>query len=427
MKKFFYLCAVITAFMVLTAGVPFRKAVQDDPYNAVGNHHPYIVPEFTDTKAPCGYKPFYVSHYGRHGSRFLTSDSGLRKQIKTLGKLEDLGLLTSEGIALKNELIAMKAEQEGQDGILTQVGSREHQGISRRLYKRVKRVFGQKNRREVFVQCSPVHRCLQSAANFLGELKANSPELDVELHSGDRYFDVLAHDADGPVKDSLDKIRSRIADSMIVATFGPDSGKKIFKDIPAVEEALGGKSVKKLVYDLIYNSSIARCLDIDIDPISHFTEDDMYAFGMVFCAKNRVSFARAKETGLLRDTVIGKPLLADFILKADEALKSDSHKCADLRFGHDTGVGPLLSLLRVEGYDNTPAMKDVADVWVSANYICMGTNCQMIFYRNRKGDVLVKILRNEIETVIPSLPTFKGPYYRWEDLRAYCASLCGIE
>ncbi|MBR5955429.1 MAG: hypothetical protein IK022_02655, partial [Bacteroidales bacterium] len=116
MKKFFYLCAVITAFMVLTAGVPFRKAVQADPYNAVGNHHPYIVPEFTDTKAPCGYKPFYVSHYGRHGSRFLTSDSGLRKQIKTLGKLEDLGLLTSEGIALKNELIAMKAEQEGQDG-----------------------------------------------------------------------------------------------------------------------------------------------------------------------------------------------------------------------------------------------------------------------------------------------------------------------
>lgn len=26
------------------------------------------------TPAPKGYKPFYVSHYGRHGSRYLISD-----------------------------------------------------------------------------------------------------------------------------------------------------------------------------------------------------------------------------------------------------------------------------------------------------------------------------------------------------------------
>ena len=49
----------------------------------------------------------------------------------------------------------------------------------------------------------------------------------------------------------------------------------------------------------------------------------------------------------------------------------------------------------------------------------MGTNLQMVFYQNRKGEVLVKILYNERETRIPAVPTFQGPYYRWDDLKAY--------
>ena len=49
----------------------------------------------------------------------------------------------------------------------------------------------------------------------------------------------------------------------------------------------------------------------------------------------------------------------------------------------------------------------------------MGTNLQMVFYRDRKGDVLVKILYNERETKIPAVEAWQGPYYRWEDLRAH--------
>ena len=44
-----------------------------DPRRAYGNDYPY---HFTDkqlTKAPEGYKPFYISHYSRHGSRYFWS------------------------------------------------------------------------------------------------------------------------------------------------------------------------------------------------------------------------------------------------------------------------------------------------------------------------------------------------------------------
>ena len=33
------------------------------------------------------------------------------------------------------------------------------------------------------------------------------------------------------------------------------------------------------------------------------------------------------------------------------------------------------------------------------------------------------MLRNEQETTIPALKPYKGPYYRWKDLRAYLVNL----
>lgn len=59
--------------------------------------------------------------------------------------------------------------------------------------------------------------------------------------------------------------------------------------------------------------------------------------------------------------------------------------------------------------------------WSSSDFISMGSNIQFVFYRNKNGDVLVKILYNEKETSLPALKAFSGPYYRWEDLRKYIA------
>ena len=40
-----------------------------------GVYYAYHAPEFISTDVPQGYHPFYISHYGRHGSRWLPSDS----------------------------------------------------------------------------------------------------------------------------------------------------------------------------------------------------------------------------------------------------------------------------------------------------------------------------------------------------------------
>jgi hypothetical protein len=42
----------------------------------------------------------------------------------------------------------------------------------------------------------------------------------------------------------------------------------------------------------------------------------------------------------------------------------------------------------------------------------------MVFYKNKKDDIIVKFLYNEKETTVPALePVHAGIYYRWSDVR----------
>ena len=48
---------------------PFDQ-LKADPRKAYGTDYPYAFTNVQLTKAPSGYTPFYISHYGRHGSRY---------------------------------------------------------------------------------------------------------------------------------------------------------------------------------------------------------------------------------------------------------------------------------------------------------------------------------------------------------------------
>ena len=58
-----------------------------------------------------------------------------------------------------------------------------------------------------------------------------------------------------------------------------------------------------------------------------------------------------------------------------------------------------------------------------ASWNCpFAANLQMIFYRSKKSEepVLVKFLVNERETALPALKAVAGPYYKWDDVKAFC-------
>jgi hypothetical protein len=125
-------------------------------------------------------------------------------------------------------------------------------------------------------------------------------------------------------------------------------------------------------------------------------------------------------------SVNGKPalqsaslLLKDIIDCANAAI-NERNVSADFRFGHDSYIIPLLGLMDIKGMNAVePDPDKVYAAWTSFKASPMGTNLQMIFYRNEKtNDVLVKFLQCEKETSIP-VATDVAPYYHWKDVRAY--------
>lgn len=62
-------------------------------------YHSYEFTTVADTPAPSGFTPFYIAHYGRHGSRRLTGTFAA-DVLRELKKAEKAGRLTDEGKAL---------------------------------------------------------------------------------------------------------------------------------------------------------------------------------------------------------------------------------------------------------------------------------------------------------------------------------------
>ena len=92
---------------------------------------------------------------------------------------------------------------------------------------------------------------------------------------------------------------------------------------------------------------------------------------------------------------------------------------ATLRFGHDTSLMPLLSLMGVEGFHRQLPTVGASAMFNSSIHMTMGANLIMVFYSNRSGDVLVKFVHSGRETRIPALTPYEGPYYRWDDVRSW--------
>lgn len=396
--------------------------LKEDPTRSVNLHHNYEAPsKIVDTPAPKGYKPFYVSHYGRHGSRYHYTYSYMDKPLAVFDSLDSRGLLTEEGQAVRDDIRFLRKEHEGQLGYLTHKGAAQHREIAARLCRRCPELFHQKDRREVFCASTEIQRCIQSMANFCVQLSRENPGLDITMDAGERFKKYLCNDEGVP---RIGKREIAIMDSVLNANLNPERLLKAWTKDPgeAVKYMKNGDACA-FFYDVIWAGSTGQCLNVE-DPYiyRHFTPEELYALWAYNDVRYYHYMNSSVENHRTRD-LIGGRILRDIVEKADEAVRGNN-RVADLRFGHDSGLGPLFSIMRVKGMEEEHKMADAIDgVWYGFQGMPMASNLQMIFYRNRKGDVLVKLLRNEVETTIPALRSVSGPYYRWDDLRGYLLEL----
>ena len=397
MKKVLILLAAMLLALAAQAQIsPELDAyLKEFPQRLSFNVHSYEFLPLHDTPAPSGFKPFYISHYGRHGSR-SGSDYAFIRLRDFMQVAADEGILTREGDSLYADAKRFVAYHNGMDGRLTPRGAREHEMLARRMYRRYKCVF---RRGEVHAISSTVPRCLVSMNAFTSALKECKKDLVIT--------DTLKKQAALLVREQLESVPAIDTMAVFARYFtSPERAVEIFQ------------KPRRLISYIYSIAQFAEAFDVDVNLYSRLpweaalirSRDNVLSAYLNQCNSLELGDQRTPRACLLADEIVRK---------ADEAI-AGAPVAADLIFGHDWPFLGICSYFGLEGYGYPRlSAQEAFRSWNGSKLCPFAANLQIVFYRNRKGLVLVKFLANEQETLIPELQAYSGPYYRWDDVKDF--------
>jgi len=408
LKSLLVLCLLLFVSSVYSQTT--KEEVLSDIRLASGVYQPYIYKNSHMTKAPDGYKPFYISHYGRHGSRWLDSPESYTTPQNILNEANKAGMLTEFGKKLCEKINIVAEDADGRYGDVSPQGMKEHKGIAERMFKNFPEIFSTENGRECFVfsRSTTVPRCILSMAANNERLKELNPKIKIERDAAKR-FSYLNNAYKNADRDSINKVSKQfLIDHFDVQKFVHS----IFTDTAYANKVIVDQPA--FVSNLYYVVADAKDLDhLKISMEDIFTPDEFFNLWQASNIKLYLVFTSkvAKDSS--------KKLLRNILDCAESAIKNKNIS-ADLRFGHDSYISPLLTLMNIEGtyaVENNP--EKVYEKWCDFKVTPMAVNLQMVFYRNEKSDdILVKLLHNEKEVSIP-IKTDIAPYYKWNDVKNY--------
>ena len=404
-----------------TINIDILNKIKDNPCFSAANHLAYPDPsDALMTPAPEGYAPFYLSHYGRHGSRYLIDRKDYEIPINALKKADSLSLLTPLGKDVLHKLLIIEAEAHDRYGELSPLGALQHQQIAKRMAQRFPQIFSDKA--SVDAKSTIVIRCILSMQNCLTTLAAIFPDLTITS-------DASQHD-------------------MIFMNL---TDKKLFekRNNPQTGESIENLRKSYLNYDEFTAKLIKH--DYSQNTLNNLNQRDFYnrLFKVASTIQNTENrnklslyelyspldlyinwkannmswyskYAAYPNIGATQPFSQRK-LLRQIIHDADSIINIGAHG-ASLRFGHETMVLPLACLLELDscGIQTNQLISLEDNNWICSNIFPMGANIQIIFYKSSNPDkpILIKALLNEKETTLPLQPV-EGPYYKYSDFRNF--------
>lgn len=394
-----------------------REDFKRDITLSASNYVAYRGPQKQLSPAPKGYKPFYLSHYGRHGSRYMIGKAAYDVPYFSLLKAKQEGKLTPKGEEALRKVALIRENAKGRDGELTPLGALQHQGITQRMMERFPEIFAGKTNIEA--RSTVVIRCILSMENGLQAMLRKNPQLHI-------FHDASYHDMyymnQGDKR--LDSLKNCIGRKVVQEelTSKHDNYKRVMEELfndPAwVKQNINPRDLNHKLYEMA-GAIQGTELRGKVSLYDLFTQDELYDNWVVSNSWWQMSYGNSPYTGNVQP-YSQRNLLRDIIEKADSCIALP-HPGATLRYGHDTMVTPLTCLLNLNGYGSE--IKDpekIATQWFDYKITPMATNLQFVFYRKAKSDdILVKVLLNEDEATLP-IKSDVAPYYHWNDFKAYC-------
>lgn len=407
--------AFATLFSTALNGQTTKGEFFSDPAHASGVYQVYKHGIASATPAPNGYKPFYISHYGRHGSRWVHSAESYTYPRDILRDAFSANKLTALGQSVYQKVDMAAKDAFGRYGGLTPVGVQEHRGIAERMFFSFPEVFSTENGREctVFARATVVPRCVLSMAANNERLKELNPQINIIRDAADRYR-YLNNLYKNPKSDSTYAIRDEFIKNNI------DIDKfigSLFNDSLYAQEHIDNpvKFIRALHLIAIDLPNVGH---LNISMLDIFSRDQLFTLWQAFNMVMYYNTGPSSVTGkIAMDS--SKLLLSNIIECANYAITNGTVS-ADLRFGHDSYIIPLLALMEIEGMnvvEDDPS--EIYKVWSDFKVSPMAVNIQLVFFRDENsGEVIVKFLHCENEVKIPVV-TDIAPYYRWADVKAY--------
>ena len=415
MKKLLLIIA-LSAFAFNTLA-DTRAEFKADPRISANNYHAYPDKNLPVlTPAPEGYEPFFIDHYGRHGSRWLIADDSYTYPVEQLEKAERHHVLTPRGQEVLQVLRQLRDASDLRLGELSDIGAEQHQGIARRMYHNFPEVF--RGNAHVDAKSTVVIRCILSMLNETDMLKSLNPDLYITTDASehDMYYMNFTDSLVRPLRRLgtplvKDFAKKYVRPQQFLAT--------LISDPQFATDSIEGQRFMAEMFDIAGNMQSHHQFE-DVNLYDLFTDEEIYD---LWRYNNARWYILSSETPITRGRVdyAQANLLGNFLDAADAAIASGTNS-ATLRFGHESVLLPLVCLMGLNGMDyKTTDLEEVADNWQCYKVFPMAGNVQWIFYKKPgSADILIKFLLNEHEASLGNnVATDCFPYYHWADVRAY--------
>ncbi|MBR1719496.1 MAG: histidine-type phosphatase [Phocaeicola sp.] len=414
MKRFFFLL-VVAVFTLGMQAQTAREEIKANRFLSASNYLDYNNQLSTETltPAPKGYEPFYLTHYGRHGSRWLIGKQEYDAPLNTLREAHRHGKLTAKGEEVLKKFEAFYPTTINRLGELTTVGERQHHGIGKRMAQNFPEIFQTKNV-PIDARSTVVIRCILSMEAECEELAAANPTARFHNDVSESFQYYLNAPWEGQVRKNAGKGREELSKFRYENTHPDRLMKVLFNDQDWVYNNVQAGNLMRQLFDVASNM---QSHDTDIELYSLFNDDEVYDLWRVNNAGWYLNYGAAPQTGgIMPFSQLN--LLKNLIATADTITTTQ----ATLRFGHEVCVLPLACLLELGNCGvAVNDLNKLDEQWRNYRIFPMACNIQIIFYRPKKGksgDVLVKAMLNEREVSLP-VKTDQYPYYKWNDVRQY--------
>lgn len=412
------------------------EVVLGDPFKSSGLDNIYDFDAQICTAAPKGYEAFYISHYGRHGSRYPYTATVATALLDLLHEAEGKENLSEYGSGLMARVELFMEKAGNHIGELTDLGRQQQYRLAGEMAERYPQAF--RKGAVVTAQASSSPRSILSMASFCTALARKCPSIRIDQFQGFAETQATAPNMGrnplrikgpglgNPYRESPAEFMQRRFPEFTETVLG-----KMFRDPYA---ALGDRDVQYLmdhIYMLIggMNSlpdgvrmdfsdiatpeTLARMWELD--NYQRFCEYIVYTASCCSVFKDIIERADARLA--LLDSAAGK----------HEGRAEGRAEGADLRFGHDHVLMSLLMIADIDSFGELPENPDELGHVFQTFRSPMAANLHFVFYRpkNGRGPILTGLSLNGQPARLSALDKELGispdesAFYRWDDVKAW--------